>query len=66
MALMSVHKSTVNEQLSPFSNLYHIEKAKRTRQDLNPQPTDPKSVALSIELLVQHKYTSRNRFRCQL
>ena len=25
-------------------------KTKRARQDLNPQPTDPKSAALSIEL----------------
>ena len=31
------------------------EKAKRTRQDLNPQQLDPKSSALSIELLV-HRY----------
>lgn len=29
---------------------------KRTRQELNPQPFDPKSNALSIELLVHRIY----------
>lgn len=28
----------------------------RTRQDLNPQPLDPKSSALSIELQVHRQY----------
>lgn len=37
-----------------FSNLYR-EKTKRTRQDLNPRPTDPKSAALSTELRVLHQ-----------
>jgi hypothetical protein len=35
--------------------LFSEEKARRTRQDSNPQPTDPKSAALSIELRV-HRY----------
>jgi hypothetical protein len=31
------------------------EKVKRTRQDLNPRPTDPKSAALSTELRVHYQ-----------
>ena len=42
-----------------FSRMLHEEdypfNLKRTRQDSNPQPLDPKSSALSIELLVHYR-----------
>src|SRR5436309_2826511 len=35
-----------------------LSKQKRTRQDSNSQPLDPKSSALSIELLVHHHHNT--------
>src|SRR5579875_2802373 len=38
---------------------------KRARQELNPQPTDPKSAALSIELRAQRLYFAISAQACQ-
>ena len=46
----------------PADSIYRLE---RTRRDSNPQPPDPKSGALSIELRVQHTHVNTSVKRAE-